>query len=319
MTPRIARWIVAIAAVSWLMGCGTSHLAVLTQHNDGLRTGAYLHERELTPGSVDPATGPGMVRRYSRPVNGNLNGQLLYAPRIDIGGERKDLVIAVTTKNQVSAWDLNEERDPGTARGLVWAHTLPSAPSPPMETAIGINSTPVIDRNRTTLYLVYGISNGLFPINGVGDGGYQVELHLAALDLRTGTVLRDVLISGSVPSAVSPGHVDFVARRQIQRAGLLLIDNPLQSGEQTIYVAFASRWREETHNWHGWVFGYDAASFAPRGVFCSTPDRRADSEGGGIWQGGAGIAADGDGNLYFNTGYPLSSSEFAKLDVYPAY
>ena len=63
--------------------------------------------------------------------------------------------------------------------------------------------------------------------------------------------------------------VPFLARRQIQRAALLMTPNPFDAGERTIYVPFASRWREETHNWHGWVMGYDAATFAPRGVFCS--------------------------------------------------
>src|SRR5260370_38352333 len=48
--------------------------------------------------------------------------------------------------------------------------------------------------------------------------------------------------------------------------------------------------------------GYDATTFAPGGVCCSTPDRRQNSEGGGIWQGGGGLAGDGRGNVYFNTG-----------------
>ena len=288
----------AVATLS-MTACSATHLAVLTQHNDGRRTGGYLHEHVLTPASVTA----GVTRRYWRPVDGNLLAQLLYAPRVRIGWlTRKNLIIAATTNNQVTAWDLDEERDPGTTRGLVWSRTLPATPSAAFPVRIGINSTPVIDLRHKMLYVVYGISNGLFPSNGVGDGNYEVEFHLAALDLRNGHVHRDTVISGSVPSVVAPGHVDFIARRQIQRAGLLLTRNPLDPDEQTIYIAFASRWREETHNWHGWIIGYDAATFAPRGVFCTTPDRRDNSEGGGVWQGGAGIAADDDGNLYFNTG-----------------
>jgi hypothetical protein len=103
-------------------------------------------------------------------------------------------------------------------------------------------------------------------------------------------VLRDVVISGSVSSTEAPLYVDFVARRHIQRAGLLLTDNPLNAQERTVYVAFAARWREETLNYHGWVFGYDAATFAQRGAFTSTPELRTVGQGAGIWQGGAGIA-----------------------------
>jgi Protein of unknown function (DUF3455) len=276
--------------------------SVLTQHNDSMRTGAYLVEKQLTPAAVDSATGPGMQLRYWRPVDGNLHAQLLYA-RNQIGHRGgRDVIYAFTDRNTVYAYNANEERNPGTSQGLIWSRTLPATPHPTLHTSIGIVGTPVIDLLRRAVYLVYGVSNGLFPIDGVGDGMYEVEFHLAALDSQSGSVLRDLVVSGSAPSSVPPGPVDFVARRQIQRAGLLLAPNPVARGRRTVYVAFASRWREETHNWHGWVMGYDAETFAPRGVFCSTPDRRANSEGGGIWQGGAGLAADKAGNVYFNTG-----------------
>jgi hypothetical protein len=283
-------------------GCASSRYAVATQHNDIMRTGAYVVENTLTPAAVDPTTGPGVVLRYWRPVDGNLLAQVLYAPRVPIGGHRRDALYAFTDKNIAYAFDLNEEADPGTARGLIWSRTLPATPHSTLTTALGIIGTPVIDLKKRTLFLVYGISNGLFPWDGQGDAGYEVEFHLAALDIRSGAVTRDIIVSGSEASTVPPGHVDFTATRQIQRAGLLLTKSPLNRKRQTVYVAFASRWREETHNWHGWVMGYDAGTFAPRGVFCSTPDRRSNSEGGGIWHGGGGIAADVAGNLYFNTG-----------------
>jgi hypothetical protein len=291
-----------IAAAIACVSCAPSRYAVVTQHNDIMRTGAYLVEDTLTPAAVDPATGPGVVLRYWRPVDGNLLAQTLYAPRVRAGGHRRDIVYAFTGHNTAYAYDLNEERDPGTSRGLIWSRTLPTTPHATLTTAMGVVGTPVIDLKKRTLYLVYGISNGLVPYNGEGDVGYEAEFHLAALDIRSGSVKRDIVISGSVSSTVAPNIVTFFARRQIQRAGLLLTKSPVNRRRQVVYVAFASRWREETHNWHGWVMGYDAATFAARGVFCSTPDRRANSEGGGIWHGGGGIAADAAGNLYFNTG-----------------
>jgi hypothetical protein len=290
----------------FLAGCSLSPRSVLTQHNNSKRTGTYLLETQFTPAAVDTATGPGMALRFWRPVNGSLAAQLLYARGVRVGLKRRSVIYAFTDQNIVYAYDAEEERDPGTNRGLLWSRSLPVTPNPalPAPANGGILATPVIDRTCGKLFLVYAISNGLFPPGGQGDGNplYEVEYHLAALSLNAGNVLQDIVISGTVPSSVAPGHVDFVPRRQIQRAGLLLLRNPLARHEHTVYVAFASRWHEETTNYHGWVMGYDAKTFAPRGVFCSTPDRRANSEGGGIWQGGGGLAGDDDGNFYFNTG-----------------
>jgi len=329
MAWRIQSVLAVAVMVLGLGGCSTARravltadLAVLTQHNDNQRTGAYLSETVLTPKAVDPSTGPGMGTRYRRPLDGSsIHAQVLYVPRLNFGSQTLDVVFAFAMNNTAYAYDLNEERNSGTTQGLIWKRTLPATPSPTLPTPLGIQGTPVIDLDTQTVYLVYGISNGLFPLGGQGDGGipcgdlipcgdpgdpvdgrYEVEYHLAALDILTGTLWRDVVISGSVSSTVAPFYVDFVARRHNQRAGLLLTDNPFDAQERTVYVAFATRHNEATLNYHGWVFGYDAATFAPRGVFCSTPDRTAIGEGGGIWQGSAGIAADGAGSLYFSTG-----------------
>jgi hypothetical protein len=82
----------------------------------------------------------------------------------------------------------------------------------------------------------------------------------------------------------------------------LLLPSPVNKNERTVYVAFGGRFAEQSFNYHGWLMAYDAKTLAPRGVFCSTPDRQADDNGGGIWQGGGGLAGDENGNVYFNTG-----------------
>src|SRR5262249_17827011 len=86
------------------------------------------------------------------------------------------------------------------------------------------------------LYIVYAISNSLNPANGVEDGSppYEVEYHLASLNLSSGKVLQDIVISGSVSSTVPPGRVDFVPRRQVQRAGLLLLGIPMGQKEHDL-------------------------------------------------------------------------------------
>lgn len=279
-----------------------------------MRTGANLLETQLTPATV----ANGMKLLYSRPVSGVLTAQLLYVHGVKINSQTRNVIYAFTEDNNVFAYDADEQRDSGTSLGILWQRSLPVTKNPILSVPAqgqqlgGILSTPVIDDSASRLYLVYSISNGLLPANGSDDSNppYLVEFHLAVLDTHSGTVLGDVVISGSVPGSVPPGHVDFVASRATQRAGLLLLSNPVNNKERTVYVAFGGRFNETTFNYHGWLMGYDSKTLAPRGVFCSTPNRQANDEGGGIWQGGGGLAGDENGNVYFNTGNgPASSND----------
>ena len=272
-------------------------ISVLTQHNNSMRTGATLLETQLTPASV----AKGMKLLYSCTVNGILNAQLLYVHGAK--SKTQNVIYAFTEQNYIYAYDAD---DPSCR--VIWSQQLPTSSSPGFTEAAssaqgsqmaGILSTPVIDDSAGRIYLVYALDNGLFPTQGMGDGSplYQVQYHLAALDLGSGKVLQDQIIS---PASVS-GPVPFVPARQNQRPGLLLLPNPINK-ERWIYVAFGGRLLETTFNYHGWVMAFDAKTFAPRGVFCTTPSRQDNDEGGGIWQGGGGLGGDTDGNVYFNTG-----------------
>jgi hypothetical protein len=66
----------------------------------------------------------------------------------------------------------------------------------------------------------------------------------------------------------------------------------------TVYLASASL--GDSGPYHGWVLGYSAATgvLQQTGVWLSTPNGSM----GGIWQDGAGLSADSEGNIYFNTG-----------------
>ena len=61
----------------------------------------------------------------------------------------------------------------------------------------------------------------------------------------------------------------------MNRPGLLLLNG-------TVYLAYGSH--GDNGPYHGWIFGYDAATLQPRGVFNTTPNGGL----GGFWNGGGG-------------------------------
>ena len=76
------------------------------------------------------------------------------------------------------------------------------------------------------------------------------------------------------------------------RASLLLADG-------VVYAAYSSLCEGDEERFHGTIFAFDAKTLDTVGYFQVTDDA---TDGGGIWQGSTGIAADNRGNLYFSTG-----------------
>jgi hypothetical protein len=132
----------------------------------------------------------------------------------------------------------------------------------------------------------------------------QYEHRLYALDIRTGAEKDNVKVEGTV-NGTSPdnvgGVITFNSRKQLQRVSLLL-----QGG--VVYLAFAGY--ADTDPYHGWIFGYDAATLDRRYIFNTTPDvdppgqsqPDANDGEGGIWMSGQGIATDDQGDLYMVIG-----------------
>jgi len=270
--------------------------AVLTFRNDNFRTGAYLTEKKLDVASVRTR---GLVLKFSDPVEGEIAGQPLYVPGLVVGGTSRDVVFVATMTNDVYAFDAGEAgpADDGASRRL-WRVTLADPVDPAARPlARGVHSTPVIDREAGTLYLVHSTRNirrDQGELSAQELAVLDVEFFLVALDLRTGATLRTRKIEGSYPR--SDGRtVAFEARNHWCKPALLL-------GRGSLYLACGMRRIEETTVFHGWVFRYDAATFAPRGVFCTSPEVTAPGQGAGIWQSGSGLAEDPEGNVYFITG-----------------
>jgi hypothetical protein len=304
LTQRLLLLAVMVAAL-WLPAqpvSGGNLGPVLTQHNDVGRTGAYLAETSLNTTNVNAAQ---FGKLFVRDVDGQIYAQPLYVPGVALPGGPRNVVYVASMHNSVYAFDAE---DPDASQPL-WqvslglpapiTYTLPNTSTigrdfgPPgfhdISGEIGVLSTPVVDPNTDTLYVV-ALTREPEPATCPCQYAYR----LYALNLASGAEKfgGPVVISGTVPGSAGEGKdgiVSFLTRQQNQRTALLLQDG-------VIYVGFASF--GDYTPYHGWVFGYDAATLAQVSAWNATPN----SGLGGIWQSGQGLAADTDGQIYLITG-----------------
>ncbi|MDP9148405.1 MAG: hypothetical protein M3O36_00470 [Myxococcota bacterium] len=259
---------------------------VWTNRYNNAGTGAILTEKILTPATV---SGPKFGLLFSLPVDGTVQAQPLYIPGLSVNGAQHNVVFVATENNTVYAYDADVSGPALWSRSMGTAFktgnpdgTAPVFGCADLYPVVGINSTPVIDTNTGTMYVVAKTS--------VGGTAHQF---LHALDIKTGAdrTGSPTEITASVPGTGEGnvgGTLSFDPRVNLQRAGLLLQNN-------VVYIAWASHC--DLHPYHGWVMAYDAATLAQKGVYNDTPNGAA----GGIWQSGMGLTSDGTG-VYFVSG-----------------
>jgi outer membrane protein assembly factor BamB len=294
--PHILSWLLMmVGAATMALGAPAwSQPSVLTQHNDNMRTGANLAETRLNTSNVHARK---FGKLFTRSVDGQIYAQPLYVPGVVLPGARRYNVVYVATQhNSVYAFDAD---DPEAGKPLWHVNLGRSARTPNDDFGnragrftnivpeVGITSTPVIDRGTGTIYVV------AFTKDALPQGRYKYVHRLHALDITTGRARRNspTIISGSVRgrgAASVGGVVAFDSGQHLQRASLLL-------SKGRVVIAFAGF--ADTPPYHGWVFSYDAATLARRAIFNTTPNGAE----GGIWQGGQGPAADGNGDIFLAT------------------
>ena len=292
--------------------------SVVTRAYDNARSGAQYDETVLTPDGVRQH---GVRRLASFYLPGDARGleaQPLVAAGVKLpGGETRDLLICATMSNRVFAFDIGSLDD-----APVWIQYLgtPVKGSKDIDQYEindnwGILSTPVIDVERDALYCVAWVS----PDRTVARAGHLVF----ALDLRDGHLLHPPL--GLEGASYQPGgglpqqHFKSAARKQ--RAALLFtaVEDAEGGIRRTVFIPAGSI-QEGAHTNRGWLIAVDVDAWRIAAAWTST----AEGSGGGIWQAGAGPAADAEGFIYLMTGngrfappHDLSHS-FVKLRYTPA-
>lgn len=261
---------------------------VLTSRYDNGRTGLNPNETFLNPANVKSAT---FAKLGSYIVDGYVVAQPLYMPNLSIGGNTHNVVFIATQHDTVYAFDADNLTSGAPLWQVSFINGAAGVTTVPISeqgcagvtgyTEMGIQGTPVIDASTGTLY----VSVKTKEVVG-SQTSYVHRLH--ALDITNGQEKfgGPVQVTGSVQSV--HGTVKFDSTRTCQRPGLLLSNG-------VVYLAYGANGCDNTH---GWVFAYNATTLAQVGIFNSSPNQ---TRGAGIWQAGAGLAGDQNGNVLFLT------------------
>jgi hypothetical protein len=266
----------------------------LTHHYDNARLGAVLTETILDTTSVSSGRFGKLWTLYA---DGQVVAQPLYVSglRIDTTGNSNaplvqgtfNAVVIATMHNTLYVYDADKEaRGPEGRTVPLWATWLGQPRQGGKDIDMwstndpewGILSTPVVNAEKTTVYVVAWHNDG--------PEGLRYKLH--ALNLQNGTHrLPPVVIGVASTDPANPCRDQslFNPCKHKQRAGLLLADGVL-------YVAFGGDGNR------GALHAFDAQTLAQRASWTPTPG----GKDGGIWQSGQGPAADAEGHVYLMTG-----------------
>jgi outer membrane protein assembly factor BamB len=279
---------VACTVICWLGAANTAYgqVNVTTFHNDNGRTGQNTQETVLTLGNVKSPTF-GKLFTSNVTLDSWSAAQPLYVANVMIGGASHNVVFAATLANSIYAFDADNgtelwTKNYGQATSFVpLCHDSAFQTSPSQ--GAGIIGTPVIDPVAGTIYFVAKTGNG-----GTGNT-YSLVLH--AVDYTNGNDRP------KSPVLINPGATPrFYSRYQENRPALLLNGGFVYVGLGSTGCTGLATF--PAINNHGYVLGYDTANLkaAPE-IFVTTPNTNE----GGIWQSGGGLAADSNGHIYFET------------------
>jgi PQQ-like domain len=241
--------------------------------NDPLRTGWYPDQPGLNPSAGGQCV---FGEQWAAPVS----GQVYARPVVDPGTNLPNGTLVVATEsNNIYGFDAVDGH-------LLWARNLGGPWNSSdigcndVGQTVGITSTPAIDTAAHTAYMT-----SKTYVSGVPT--YKVF----AIDLTNGddksNFVGGVTIAGAAQNDPLAG---FDATRLLQRPGLLLAGG-------VVYAAFGGLC--DTPPYRGWVVGVNASTGATTARWTDealNPDPNppvTGRPGGGIWQAGGHLVADG--------------------------
>lgn len=246
--------------------------SVVTYHNDNARTGQYLNEILLSPAGLSAGH---FGKREFFAVDGAVYAQPLYLSRVKITGKGFHNILFVATSHD-SLYAFDADAVPGSPP--LWQASFLNAAGGVSSVSgtdvgcnvmpeLGISGTPVIDETSGTIYLIAYTK----------EPGSEFVYRLHALDVTSGAEMP-----GS-PVEIQPSG--FVALAHKQRTALLVLNG-------VVYSSWSGNCDDGTY--HGWLMAHDAAGLSLIDFFNASPG----DSGASFWNGGAGPAADEQGNVY---------------------
>jgi hypothetical protein len=274
-----------------MMGLRTGAQSIPTSQYDNARSGANRLETILTPRNVN-------VRHFGKiftlKVDGDIYAQPLFLAGLEIPGKgRHDVLFIATEHDSVYAFDAYGHPSVPLWRINFLSKGVTTVPEDDVECPfiapeVGITSTPVIDADTGTLYVLARTKETA----RMPSGRYKQRLH--ALSVTTGLekfggpVDINATIAGRGAGSLL-GKVEFDPLRENPRSSLLLANG-------SVYLTWGSSC--DVGPYHGWVMAYDARILKRKAVFNASPD----ADDSGFWAGDTGPVADKKGNVFLATG-----------------
>jgi hypothetical protein len=294
---QVAEYIGNIIALSNVVTVGCHD--VITYHNDNGRTGWNPNENTLTTANVKPSDFGWIATAKFDDDNDQVDGQPLVVTNQNIEGKGVHSVVYVATKA-----DNVYAIDSFTGARLKKVNLGTPVPRPlnceNNGNAVGINSTPTIDRKAGVMYVIAYVLDGVTPIH---------QLHMLGLSTLQDKV-PPVTVTASNTLADGSAYT-FDSSVQRQRPALLQANG-------NIYAGFGSYCDFKSSQSRGWVLGWRQGTLAQLGnhpllsktVATSTFDCYFHGPWtsnhpcylASLWMSGYGLATDSSGNLFFTTG-----------------